>query len=62
MEADGDYEEGGRKEESRAWIIILDRGGLVHIKNEAYQLFYLMEVEVKKNLHTEVCSDQWYNS
>ena len=46
VEADGDYE--GQKEESEAWINILDRGGLVHIKNEAYQLFYSMEVEVKK--------------
>lgn len=35
---------------TKQWIDIVDRGGLVHIKNEFYCFLYEVEVQVRKHL------------
>ena len=32
------------------WVNSIDRGGLWHVKDDTYQLFYLMEDDIRKYL------------
>ena len=41
-----DDDEEGAKE----WVELIDRGGLCHVKDETYQLFYAMELVVRQHL------------
>ena len=38
------------------WTNLVDRGGLVHVKNETHVLFSEMELEVKKHLKPNITS------
>ena len=33
------------------WVDVVDRGGLLHIKEGTYMLFYAMEEEVREHFH-----------
>ena len=40
------------------WTKLIDRGGLVHVNDNTYMLFHLMELEVRKHLKSGVTSTQ----
>ena len=41
---------GSRAHFSEAWTDLLDRGGLVHVSDDVYELFHVMEVELRPHL------------
>ena len=55
MTKDGDIEECGPDEE---WTDLMDRGGLLHVKDTVYQLICAIETEMRSQLNalTSYCS------
>ena len=37
-------------DDSQNWINVIDRGGLIHINNDTYELFLAMENELRNHL------------
>lgn len=39
-------------ESTECWLNTLDRGGLIHISDDLYMVFYSMELEICKHFHS----------
>ena len=48
-------EQDGLFDETETWMNLLDRGGLVHVKDETYNVFHAMEEEVRNHLRSLSC-------
>ena len=42
---------------SSSWVAVVDRGGLLHISDDLYRVFYAMELEIRKHLRIEKASE-----
>jgi len=46
----------GADHESTDWIKVIDRGGLVHVTDECYQLFTSIDVDVYMTMKQKILS------